>query len=95
MARKDVRLLACMRATAPLTVPGSDFSRSCTLCHTRVMIAPSGQRALEADPKMKIVCVRCVRRTLKPEDIVTLPMALDATLDEAATSVPNLWRERN
>lgn len=92
--KPDDLLLVCMRATAPFTVPGSDSSRSCSECGARVMIAPSGQSMLKAHPRARLICVRCFRSNLRPEDVVGVP-DLDATLEEMQRAVPNLWKERN
>lgn len=91
----EMLLLVCMRATAPFTVPGSDFSRHCRDCGTRIMIAPSGQETLKRFPKARLVCVSCIRGKLPPDAVVALPMDLDATYEEMQRAVPNLWRERN
>ena len=57
---KGSATLICMRlADMTVTHPRQDESRTCAQCGERVGIYPSGQKALKANPALRIVCARC------------------------------------
>jgi hypothetical protein len=93
--KKEVLLLACAPADMPFVVPGSDFTHQCEFCATRVMIAPSGQRAMKRFKQVKLVCVHCAMKTMPPDAKIVLPMSLGEMREEASRAVPNLWKLRN
>jgi hypothetical protein len=59
MGEKNEIVVVCAFADAPLTVPGSDFSRVCSGCSKRLMVAPSGQQFIEAHPSAVVICLDC------------------------------------
>lgn len=49
--------------------PAQDNSHACSRCGRRVGVYPTGQRALQAYPRMKILCAPCADADMKPDDI--------------------------
>jgi hypothetical protein len=88
-------VLVCAPADAPRVVPGSLFGHSCVLCGRRVMIAPSGQRALARTPGIHIICGPCYWDIMKPGDKVATAGTAEEMLEEKLRAVPNLRRSRN
>jgi len=87
------KILVCGRADAPRAAVNSDFTRFCSRCAHRVMIAPSGQRLLASHPDFEIICEECFTRIDVPEDAefrVSVSLA-----DEIRTAIPNPFLRRN
>ncbi len=88
---KDV-VLICQKATAAMTVRGSTFDKTCSMCSQGVMIAPSGQALLARRPDAVVVCNECVTRLMAqhgpPEKVVAAasPEELRRELDDV---IPN------
>lgn len=89
---KEPIALVCAAANSPLTVRGSSFNRRCSACQVQVMIAPSGERRLRAEPEIIIVCLGCARRLGK---VRVLPQAPDQIAESNNGPVTNYWRIRN
>jgi hypothetical protein len=92
------RVLVCALADAVLMAAGTTFDRACSQCKARVMVAPSGQRALARDPELVLLCVRCGFEAMsqcpdRTVHLATLP--LDDVAQEIASAQPNTWRKRN
>jgi hypothetical protein len=90
----ESRIFICAPATGDLMVTGTSFDRVCSKCNQRVMVSPSGQARLKAEPAAVIICLKC----FKP------PARYDAELSagtreglaaELATIQPNTWKDRN
>jgi len=90
-------VLVCALADSPLVVPGSIFTRHCSTCNRRVMIAPSGQSLLRRLPVARILCGACFIQNAKKYDALEIKLAADPQdiAIEARASVPNFWRKRN
>jgi hypothetical protein len=91
----DADTLVCVRATAPMTAPGSTFDRSCARCKYRVMIAPTGQALLKKMPRMEIVCAQCFLESSEPTEDIRLAGDPETVLQEVMNAEPNRWRNRN
>lgn len=68
--------LVCMRLIDMTRMhPAQDDSHACSRCGHRVGVYPTGQRALEAHPRMKILCVHCAMADRNLDDLPnqTLP----------------------
>lgn len=94
--KSDATVLVCMRANAPIVVPGSIFDRRCGKCGERVIIAPSGQRLL-ARKALKIHCWPCYRQAAEKGEVETVGFAANADeiRRETRSGVPNFWSTRN
>ncbi len=55
----DSIILVCVRATIPLVSPGAIFTKFCSHCGERVMLAKCGQEFLAEHPEAAIVCGVC------------------------------------
>jgi predicted RNA-binding Zn-ribbon protein involved in translation (DUF1610 family) len=92
------KVLVCASASDPLMVAGTVFDRACSQCGARVMVAPSGRRALARDPELVLLCVRCGFEAMsqcpdRTVHLATLPA--DDIAQEIASVQPNTWRKRN
>lgn len=94
---EDAKLLVCATADAPRKVPGSVFGHVCSDCSVRVMMAPTGQKFLKANPDAKIVCTPCfVARAMSgPVDGIRLAGSADEMAQEIRSACPNDWGQRN
>jgi predicted RNA-binding Zn-ribbon protein involved in translation (DUF1610 family) len=90
------KVLVCASANAELSVSGASFDRACSQCGARVMVAPSGRRALARDPELVLLCIRCGFEAMSrcPEGSIQIAAAPDAA-QEIASAQPNIWRKRN
>lgn len=83
-------LLVCAPADSPTVVPGSIFGRRCSACDREVMIAPSGQSRLRADPGIAILCASCFLASAKCDPFEISPAApIDIIGREARSAEPN------
>jgi len=91
----EAKILVCQAANADLTVLGSTFTRQCSACSTRVMVAPSGERLLEREPNILVLCTLCaearlIKRLEAGEEFSVAPAASPAELAREMTrAVPN------
>jgi len=86
------KFLVCAPADALLAIPGSSFTRICSACSGRVMIAPSGQRFLKTNPSTRIICDRCAPL---PQGQVKICTDVVSLIAEVKLARSNLFRERN
>jgi hypothetical protein len=86
----------CAMADDAVSVLGSSYDRKCSQCQARVMVAPSGQRALLANPSFVILCLRCFK-ALPPEEVNLAPSPISDSeiIREMWDTRPNLRRSRN
>lgn len=91
---KQPDTIVCALADHPTMVAGSSFEHSCGTCGRRVMIAPSGQRALKQWP-MRIICVRCAVAQVKASGEPVTAQLPEDFFDELDAEVPNTRRNRN
>ncbi len=100
MSGDEPIILVCAHADSPKVVPGSIFTHRCQRCGAYVMVAPSGQEVLKANPLAIVICMDC----LNQDDIeVSNGEASNCYLAESpeelakslAASVPNMRRRRN
>jgi predicted RNA-binding Zn-ribbon protein involved in translation (DUF1610 family) len=96
--RLPEKVLVCASADAELSVSGASFDRACSQCGARVMVAPSGRRALARDPELVLLCIRCGFEAMgqcpdRTVHLATLPP--DDIAQEIASAQPNIWRKRN
>ena len=90
------KVLLCALADSPKTIAGSSFDQTCSICHRRVMISPSGQRRLKTTEGIIIVCTECAKTT--PHNPVGFQIAASGEEElqrEFEKVIPNPWRERN
>ena len=73
-------------------VSGSNSSRKCSRCGSRVFTAPSSERLLQQNPNLLIVCHPCVAG--EDHEIVN-PEPLPEQIEELQTLRPNTQRGRN
>ena len=85
-------IYVCARATSPLTVKGSTFTRQCRDCGARVMVAPSGERLLQTTPTAVIICMVCAPKYVAQAD--ALGVTKEA-ITERGNIEPNTWKDRN
>jgi len=91
---KEVQYLVCQPADSPLTVAGSSFDRTCCKCMRQVMVAPSGQKMLEAAPGIKVLCLVCFNKIPENQKDVQ-PMRPEQEAEFMAPPVRNAWKGRN
>jgi hypothetical protein len=90
----EPKVLICMPLSqAAMVARNSTTDQKCSECGQRVLIAPSGQNFLKANPDAAILCTACY--VPDPEDIGQLAAPEAEILAEAATAQPNMWRNRN
>ena len=79
-----------MPADAALIVPGSRTDLLCVVCASRV-IAPSGQRFLQENSGVEIVCANCAIKAIEAGDgeIRGAGAPLKELAAEARAAVPN------
>lgn len=88
--------LITVRADAPLAGAGATFDRFCSRCKNRVMISPTGQRALREKPDLAIICMNCYLGAEKEFPVVMrYPGTMEELKHDLATAQPNPWRTRN
>jgi hypothetical protein len=63
--------LVCANALAPHAVEGSVYHHRCVLCGGNVMVAPSGQAMIAANPAIEIICGLCFQPDPDDEFYVT------------------------
>ncbi len=90
----------CAHADSEMTVAGSVFDKSCSVCGRRVMVAPTGQRFLAeqatSDDPVQIVCGICYMNDISDPDVETmLCRPIEEHVEEAKTFEPNRRRDRN
>lgn len=92
---RRITKIICDRAMAVAWVPrGCTFERSCAACGQRLALAPSGQTLLQADPTMTLLCSICFYPQIKPDTLLVVP-DIETAIREAASAIPNYWRNRN
>jgi hypothetical protein len=64
--------------------PDQNNSKRCKLCHAKVGIYPSGQKALQKDPHLEIICNVCADPfdPTSPFDIRPAPGAIQEALEQ-------------
>ena len=90
--------LVCAMADQPLAIRGAIFTRLCSQCGSRVMIAPSGQRLLSLHPDLPLLCLNCYVASADLTDAENrLALADDPKIirHELNQAIPNPWRKRN
>ena len=90
--------VVCALADVEMTVPGAVFDRVCSKCARRVMIAPSGQRMLEAHPGAaisSIICMVCFVDLASAGKVWDIIEPTDEQMEELKGAIPNVRRERN
>lgn len=96
MAEDPVKLVVCARADAIRKAPGSAFNRTCSECETRVMIAPTGQNFVKANPDAKIICMGCFfARHAEQVTEIGLTGTPEEIAQEVAEALENDWPRRN
>jgi hypothetical protein len=96
MSENNVDYLVCQLADHPLTVAGSTFDRECCECHRHVMIAPSGQARLAAEPHRLVICIVCILPKLEQEPADTeVEISLGDLETELKRVIWNMRRHRN
>lgn len=90
-----MKRIMCAPADAPITTPGSSFDNVCVLCGVKVMMAPTGQAFVAANPDAEIVCFNCVFKD--PEGNVAVGFAGDVkdVIGEFDRACPNPRGSRN
>lgn len=89
-------ILVCALADAPRVVPGSVFHHTCQQCHTRLMMAPSGQQLLQQKPELRILCAPCALRVIDGAGIeLDLAASKEQISHEVLSAMPNMRRWRN
>lgn len=87
-------VLVCAPADAPRVVRGTVFCHKCMRCGLRLMMAPSGQKMLQREPEIEIICCYCYALDQTPH-ACELAAPFEEILRERRTSMPNFWRKRN
>ncbi len=80
-----------------MTIPGSTFDRECSECRRRVMLSPQGQKVLDAQPSIELICLPCAER-LYPDDLANGQPAAGTVrefMEGVSSAVPNVRRHRN
>lgn len=93
MDEEPQTLVTILADDAPIAAAGSSTDRKCSKCAKAVLLAPSGQRFMKANPDTIILCIRCFR----PEEYGTGSPAASAEelKAEFRTAQPNTYRGRN
>lgn len=101
---KQTKVLVCMPADQQGMVPvGSTYDRQCHHCGRKLVVAPTGVKALELHPEMVPLCGGCFMRyaldEMSEKERQELEFGLPDTAEnmkrEASNLVPNTWRGRN
>ncbi len=88
--------LVCALADQSTMVRGSIFTKLCSKCGTRVMVAPSGQRVLALYPDLGVMCLICyLALAASTETENRLADRDEVIMQDLDTVVPNTWKERN
>src|SRR4051812_202484 len=92
----DKIVIVCLSSNAPLAVKGSTFDKTCRVCGTHVMVAPSGQEYLRAHPEAEVMCLQCFQKSnQKLEDCKLAAPDKETILREVRSAEPNRHRNRN
>ena len=88
--------LICAEADVEFVAKGSKFDRFCSRCHRAVALAPSGQRLLQQQPELAILCFPCYLQDKEARaEEVQLSSSPQEIAEEIKSAVPNLRRNRN